>query len=37
MAGSLLYLAGKSGSYCNGMILVVDGGRLSVMNAVINW
>ncbi|KAI1390622.1 NAD(P)-binding protein [Hypoxylon trugodes] len=31
MGGSLLYLASRAGSYCNGFILVNDGGRLSVM------
>ncbi|KAK1960906.1 short chain dehydrogenase [Colletotrichum eremochloae] len=31
MAGTILYLAGRSGSYCNGSIMVTDGGRLSLM------
>ncbi|KAL9107265.1 MAG: hypothetical protein Q9227_007806 [Pyrenula ochraceoflavens] len=31
MAGSILYLVSRSGSYCNGLILTTDGGRLSVM------
>jgi NAD(P)-dependent dehydrogenase (short-subunit alcohol dehydrogenase family) len=31
MAGTLLYLAGRPGSYCNGSVLMLDGGRLSVM------
>ncbi|KAI1501368.1 short-chain dehydrogenase [Biscogniauxia marginata] len=31
MAGSILYLASRSGSYSNGFILITDGGRLSVM------
>ncbi|KAF2796485.1 short-chain dehydrogenase [Melanomma pulvis-pyrius CBS 109.77] len=31
MAGAILYLASRSGSYSNGLILVTDGGRLSVM------
>ncbi|KAL2023281.1 hypothetical protein VTK56DRAFT_3019 [Thermocarpiscus australiensis] len=31
MAGTLLYLAGRPGAYCNGMVLVNDGGRLGVM------
>ncbi|KAK3897657.1 hypothetical protein C8A05DRAFT_19614 [Staphylotrichum tortipilum] len=31
MAGSLLYLASRSGAYCNGSVLMADGGRLSVM------
>lgn len=30
MAGSLLYLASRAGSYCNGSVLMMDGGRLSV-------
>ncbi|TDZ49708.1 Short-chain dehydrogenase/reductase SAT3 [Colletotrichum trifolii] len=33
MAGAILYLCGLSGSYTNGSILVMDGGRLSVMTA----
>ncbi|KAJ9133083.1 NAD(P)-binding protein [Pleurostoma richardsiae] len=28
MAGSILYLASRAGAYCNGNIIVVDGGRL---------
>jgi NAD(P)-dependent dehydrogenase (short-subunit alcohol dehydrogenase family) len=31
MAGTLLYLASRSGSYCNGMVLMADGGRSGVM------
>ncbi|RYP54698.1 hypothetical protein DL769_010303 [Monosporascus sp. CRB-8-3] len=31
MAGAILYLSSRSGSYTNGSILVTDGGRLSVM------
>ncbi|KAI1144276.1 short chain dehydrogenase [Hypoxylon sp. FL0543] len=31
MAGSVLYLASKAGSFCNGFILVNDGGRLATM------
>ncbi|KAJ0158297.1 Gluconate 5-dehydrogenase [Colletotrichum tanaceti] len=31
MTGAILYLASRSGSYCNGSILVTDGGRLSLM------
>lgn len=31
MAGTVLYLASRAASFCNGLILVNDGGRLSVM------
>ncbi|KAI1826427.1 short-chain dehydrogenase [Xylaria intraflava] len=31
MGGTILYLASRAGSYCNGLVLVYDGGRLSVM------
>ncbi|ORY55248.1 short chain dehydrogenase [Pseudomassariella vexata] len=31
MGGTILYLAGRAGAFNNGMILVMDGGRLSVM------
>ncbi|KAL4956099.1 short-chain dehydrogenase [Aspergillus filifer] len=31
MAGAILYLASRAGSYSNGSILVTDGGRLSVI------
>ncbi|KAI1379241.1 short-chain dehydrogenase [Hypoxylon crocopeplum] len=31
MAGAILYLTSRAGSYSNGFILVTDGGRLSVM------
>lgn len=31
MGGTVLYLASRPGAYCNGMVLMVDGGRLSVM------
>ncbi|OIW24487.1 NAD(P)-binding protein [Coniochaeta ligniaria NRRL 30616] len=29
MAGQILYLASRAGSYCNGNIILVDGGRLA--------
>lgn len=31
MAGAILYLTSRAGSYSNGSILLTDGGRLSVM------
>ena len=31
MAGTILYLAGRPGAYCNGSVLMADGGRLAVM------
>ncbi|KAK4182687.1 hypothetical protein QBC35DRAFT_147040 [Podospora australis] len=31
MGGTVLYLASRPGAYCNGMVLVNDGGRLAVM------
>jgi NAD(P)-dependent dehydrogenase (short-subunit alcohol dehydrogenase family) len=31
MGGTVLYLASRAGSFCNGLVLVYDGGRLSVM------
>ena len=33
MAGLILYLASRAGSYCNGSIMVADGGRLAVSTA----
>jgi NAD(P)-dependent dehydrogenase (short-subunit alcohol dehydrogenase family) len=33
MAGAILYLASRAGSYSNGSILITDGGRLSVMTS----
>lgn len=29
MGGQILYLASRAGAYCNGNIIVVDGGRLT--------
>ncbi len=29
MGGAILYLASRAGAYCNGNIMVVDGGRLN--------
>ncbi|RYP17486.1 hypothetical protein DL767_010011 [Monosporascus sp. MG133] len=31
MGGSVLYLAGRAGAFCNGLILVNDGGKLSTI------
>ncbi|KAI0889659.1 NAD(P)-binding protein [Annulohypoxylon maeteangense] len=33
MGGTVLYLASRAGSYCNGVVLLNDGGRLSVTNS----
>ena len=34
MAGCILYLTSRAGAYCNGNVIVTDGGRLSVMSSV---
>jgi NAD(P)-dependent dehydrogenase (short-subunit alcohol dehydrogenase family) len=31
MAGTILYLTSRAGAYCSGNVMVVDGGRLSVL------
>lgn len=31
MAGTILYLAGRAGAYCNGAIMLIDGGRVAAM------
>ena len=33
MGGTILYLTSRAGAYCNGNVVVVDGGRLGVMPA----
>ncbi|MCJ1235707.1 hypothetical protein MMC14_003678 [Varicellaria rhodocarpa] len=33
MAGCILYLTSRAGAYCNGNVVVTDGGRLSVMTS----
>lgn len=30
MAGTILYLASKAGGYCNGNVMLIDGGFLAV-------
>lgn len=34
MAGTILYLASKAGSYCNGVVVVLDGGRLNTFPSI---
>ncbi|KAM0801245.1 hypothetical protein BDR22DRAFT_804941 [Usnea florida] len=31
MGGTILYLTSRAGAYCNGNVMIVDGGRLSLM------
>lgn len=31
MAGAILYLASRAGAYCNGTIIITDGGRLTTV------
>jgi len=31
MAGTILYLTSQAGGYCNGNMLITDGGRLSML------
>lgn len=33
LSGAILFLASKAGAYCNGNILITDGGRLSITPA----
>lgn len=33
MGGSILYLTSRAGAYCNGNVMILDGGRLSLMPA----
>lgn len=33
MAGTVLYLTSRAGAYCNGVVVVTDGGRISVAMA----
>lgn len=31
MGGTILYLTSRAGAYCNGNVMIIDGGRLSLM------
>lgn len=31
ISGVILYLASHAGGYCNGSVMVIDGGRLGIM------
>ena len=33
IAGTMLYLCSRAGAYCNGMVAVTDGGRMSIIPA----
>ena len=33
MAGCILFMTSRAGAYCNGNVVLTDGGRLSVMPA----
>ena len=33
MAGSILYLVSRAGAYCNGQILLCDGGRVAMIQS----